>query len=87
MGVQAVQMVSRIFQYAFELFTTILDATGLMSFYLSMLAILFVVVYLLSPFVVTVGSDTVSDKSKFDHPKYGQNSRNYEGKNTRGNGK
>lgn len=57
MGVQAVQLVSRALNYSFELFTTFLDKTGLTPFYLSMVAIMLVVAYLLSPFLVPAGSD------------------------------
>lgn len=57
MAIQAVQFVSRALSYSFEVFTTLLDKTGLTPFYLSMVAILLVVAYLLSPFLVPSGSD------------------------------
>ena len=65
MGVQAVQLVSRALSYSFEVFTTLLDKAGLTPFYLSMVGILLVVTYLLTPFLVSAGSDKAK-KSKPD---------------------
>lgn len=65
MGLQAVQLISRALSYSFEVFTTLLDKTGLTPFYLSMVGILLVVTYLLTPFLVSSGSDKAK-KSKSD---------------------
>lgn len=65
MAVEAVSVVARALAYSFEVFTTLLDKTGLTPFYLSMVGILLVVTYLLTPFLVSAGSDK-SKKSKSD---------------------
>lgn len=67
MGLQVVQLISRVFGYSFELFTTLLDKTGLMPFYLSMLSILIVVTYLLTPFLVPLGSDKAKRSNSHDN--------------------
>lgn len=88
MNLEAVQFATRIYKYVIDLFVQLMDATGLMPFYLSMLAILLAVTYLLSPFLMSAGSDSVrGDTSKYDHKRYGQNSKNSESKNTRRTGK
>lgn len=86
MGVKAVQLVSTALQYAFEMFTSILDATEMKAFYISMLFVAFVVAYLLSPFMVTVGSDSVSKRSTDWSKKTGfEGSRNTRSQNYHGN--
>lgn len=78
MALQAVQLITTGVNYAFELFTTMLDRTGLTNFYFAMLAILLIISFLLGGFLVpVVGSDMVdlqnrkksgvwSRKSKYD---------------------
>lgn len=65
MGLQAVQLITTGVNYAFDLFTTMLDRTGLTSFYFAMLAILLIVSFLLGGFLVPVsGSDSVGNGRK-----------------------
>lgn len=66
MGVSAVQLVLDALLYAMDVFSTMLDATGLLPFYLSMLAVALIVAYLLSNFMVPVGSDTVASPRSLD---------------------
>lgn len=66
MGVNAVQIVVDSLSYALDVFSTMLQATGLLPFYLSMLAIVLIVAYLLSNFFVPVGSDSVSSPRSSD---------------------
>lgn len=59
MAIDAVHVITSAVSYALELFTTMLEATGLSDFYFAMLAILLVVTFLLGGFLVSVpGSDT-----------------------------
>lgn len=60
MASDAVGFVTRAFSSAFDVFTQLIDKTGLLPFYMAMLAFLLIVVYFLSPFVKTASSDTVS---------------------------
>lgn len=66
MGVSAVQLVLDALSYAMDVFSTMLDATGLLPFYLSMLAVALIIAYLLSNFMVPVGSDTVASPRSVD---------------------
>lgn len=63
MAQDAVHIVNQSIQYAFEIFTTMLEKTGLTNYYLAMLAILLIVTYLLGNFLVPVGSDSVTSQS------------------------
>lgn len=64
MAVEAVSVVARALAYSFEVFTTLLDKTGLTPFYLAMAGIALVVAYLLSPFLVSARSDTARSVTK-----------------------
>lgn len=77
MGIDAVHIITSAASYALELFTTMLEATGLTDFYFAMLAILLIVTFLLGGFLVSIpgsGSDLASisglkgpgRKSKYD---------------------
>lgn len=58
MAIEVVQLVTSALGYAFDMFVTLLDKTGLTSFYFSMLAILLIVTFLLAGFLVpAAGSD------------------------------
>lgn len=63
MAVDVVRFVSNAFTSAFDVFLSILDATGLTPFYMAMIAILAVVVYLLTPILVPFGSSDTAKKS------------------------
>lgn len=72
MGLQAVQVVTSAVNYGLELFTSMLEYTGLSSFYFSMLAILLIVSFLLGGFLVPVpGSDSAGKGRKFGNLRSG----------------
>lgn len=91
MAIEAVQVVTLALGYVFDMFVTLLDKTGLTSFYFSMLAILLIITFLLAGFLVpAAGSDmSVSaprSNSWFRKSKHDRNSNVGQNRND-GNGK
>lgn len=64
MAAQVVSFVSSAIMQAFQLFSDVLEATGLSPFFLSMFAVLIIVTYLISPYIRSSGSDKAKKRSK-----------------------
>ena len=73
MASQAVSFVIRAFTGALDMFTELMQKTGLIPFYMAMVTVFFVIVYLISPFVVNSGSDTVRQDKNTNRKGSGRN--------------
>lgn len=76
----AITTVGKCLSTALDVFSAMLESTGLLGLYLAMAGILLSITYLLGGFLLDASSGTASDRS-YDHPKHGKNSNNRESKN------